>query len=266
MATQVRPPRTRSTGGRTLMLLGVLLALAAGIIVIYVVSTAVGPSTHEMTVVVAQENLPASTILSTSTSDTAHTLISAAFATKQVNADFLQNIPDAYAFQGQDQLNQFLTDKVVIGQFFAGDILRKDDPRLVQLGQAAKGSLTLVNPSELPKGSVIAGIKLTDCSDSCGLVPGDHIDILASWCPVSASQPSCPAPNTQSVTTLQDVYVYAVAKGEIDVVLTHQQALELKYLSENTKLSMVLRKPGDTDPAGTTTVDGQTIINHYFHP
>ena len=38
MAAPARPPRPRSGGGRTLMLLGVLLALAAGTIVIYIVS------------------------------------------------------------------------------------------------------------------------------------------------------------------------------------------------------------------------------------
>ncbi len=263
MATQVRPPRTRSTGGRTLMLLGVLLALAAGIIVIYVVSTAVGPATHTTTVVVAQENLSASTILSSSTTDTTHTLISTAFAMKQVNADFLQNIPDAYVFQSQDQLNQDLTDKVVVGQFFAGDILRKNDPRLVPLGQAAQGSLTNLNPAELPKGSVIFPLSVDKVT---GLVPGDHIDILASACLIPAGQTSCPPANNQTVTTLQDVYVYAVGKDVVDVVLTHQQALELKFLSENTKLLLVLRKPGDTAPAGTGVVDSQYIINHYFHP
>jgi hypothetical protein len=51
MSAQIRQPRTRGGGGRTLMLLGVILALAAGIMVIYVVSTAGGPQTHEVTVV-----------------------------------------------------------------------------------------------------------------------------------------------------------------------------------------------------------------------
>jgi hypothetical protein len=239
------------------MLLGVILALAAGIIVIYVVSTAVGPTTHEMTVVVAQENLPASTILSVSTSDANHTLISVAFGTKQVNTDFVPT--DAYVFQSLTQLNTDLNDHVVVGQFFAGDILRKNDLRLVPLGQAAPGSLANFNPAELPKGSVI--MELTAPGQS-GLVSGDHVDLLSSWCPTGTTQSNCPL----VVETLQDVYVYFVGKGVVDVVLTHQQALELKFLSENTKLTVVLRKPGDDNTVTTAPVDTQYIINHYFHP
>ena len=261
MATQVRPPRTRSTGGRTLMLLGVMLALAAGIIVIYVVSTAVGPATHETTVVVAQENLSASTILSNSTTDATHTLISTAFATKQVNTDFVP--ADAYVFQSQSLLNQDLTDKVVVGQFFVGDILRQKDPRLVPLGQGAAGSLTLLNPAELPSGSVIFPLSVDKVT---GLVPGDHVDVLASSCIVPANQTSCPPGNNITVTTLQNVYVYAVGKDVIDVVLTHQQALELKFIAENSKVTLVLRKPGDTSTITTNGVYGQYIIDKYFHP
>jgi hypothetical protein len=243
------------------MLLGVMLALAAGIIVIYVVSTAVGPATHTTTVVVAQENLSASTILSTSTTDTSHTLISTAFTTKQVNTDFVPQ--DAYPFQGQSQLAQYLNDKVVVGQFFVGDILRNPDPRLVQLGQAAANSLTLINPAELPAGSVIFPLSVDKVE---GLVAGDHVDVLASGCIVPPGETSCPPANNVTVTTLQNVYVYAVGKDVIDVVLTHQQALELKFIAENSKITLVLRKPGDTNTIATQSIDGQYIISHYFHP
>jgi hypothetical protein len=262
MATQVRPPRTRNSGGRTLMLLGVVLALAAGIIVIYVVSTAVGPATHTMTVVVANQNLTANTILSSGTTDATHTLISTAFTTKQVNSDFVPQ--DAYPFTNQNQLNIDLNDKVVIGQFFAGDILRKDDPRLIALGNAAVGSLTNLNPAELPKGSVIFPFT-TD--KPIGLVAGDHVDLLVTACIVgSAAQSSCPTTQDETQTTLQNLYVYAVTKDNIYLVLTHEQALEVKFLLEHTKITMVLRKPGDDATTPTTIVDGPYIVNKYFRP
>jgi Flp pilus assembly protein CpaB len=268
MSTQVRPPRTRSSGGRTLMLLGVLLALAAGTIVIYVVSAAVGPTTRTTTVVVANESLPASTILSNSVSDNTHTLISAAFTTQQVNADF---VPDgAYVFSGTTQLNTDLNDQVVVGQFYKGDILRQKDPRLVSLGQAAVGSLTLRNPAQLPKGDVLFPLKVDSLQD-LSIVPGDHIDILATYCIVngvaSGNVSGCPGANNEVQTTLENKYVYAVSQTVLYVVVTHEDALTLKLITETGKWTVVLRAAGDTDPDNTNPVDGQYIYQHFhFKP
>jgi len=89
MAAPARPPRTRASGGRTMMLLGVLLALAAGTIVIFIVSQATSSATQSVTVVVAKSDLPAGTTLSVDTSDKSHMLISDAFVTKSVSADFV---------------------------------------------------------------------------------------------------------------------------------------------------------------------------------
>lgn len=265
MSTQVRPPRApRSGGGRTLMLLGVLLALAAGTIVIYVVSAAGGSASHTVVVVVAAKDLPASTILSSATTDATHTLISDAFTTKPVNSEFAP--ANVYVYQNPDRLNADLNDKVIVGQFYAGDILRVDDPRLVKLGEAAVGSLTNRNPAELPKGSVIFPLQ-ADRLD--GFVPGDHIDILVTACIVTlsntggSSSTACNGVTDLTQTTLQNLYVYAVGKDVLDVVLTHQQALELKFLVEHSKVTVVLRKSGDSDPDNTTAVNGQYIINHF---
>src|SRR5262245_55410374 len=103
MAAPTRPPRTRASGGRTLMLLGVLLALAAGTIVICIVSQATSSGTQVVTVVVAKQDLPAGTILSVDASDKTHTLITDAFVQKQVSADFVPE--NAFAFTTQDALN-----------------------------------------------------------------------------------------------------------------------------------------------------------------
>jgi Flp pilus assembly protein CpaB len=262
MATQVRPPRTRGTGGRTLMLLGVLLALFAGIIVVYVVSTAVGPPTHTETVVVANKNLTSSTILSAGTSDSSHTLVSDAFVTKQMNSDVVPQ--DAYVFQSPSQLSIDLTDKVVVGQFFAGDVLRKADPRLVPVGLAGNSlSLAFRNPNELPAGSVIYPLTV---DSSLGLVPGDHVDVLITVAPAALGIQNSGVTGDASQTTLQNVYVYAVDKGVVDVVLKHQEALVMKYLTEHAHVTLVLRKPGDSAADNTSAVTSATIIQQYFHP
>jgi Flp pilus assembly protein CpaB len=236
------------------MLLGVLLALAAGTIVIYVVSSALGPTTQTKTVVVATKTLTSSTILSSTTSDASHLLISDAFATKSVNADFVP--ADAYVYSSATQLAVDLNDKVVIGQFYAGDILRQDDPRLVALGQGAPGSLTNRNPAELPKGSVIfplEGLKVT------GLVAGDHVDVLVTLC----AGTTCGSEADVTQTTLENVLVYASDSNTLDLVLTHEEALELKFLTEHGQVSLALRKPGDTDPSDTTPVTLPYIVQHF---
>ncbi len=264
MSTQIRPPRTRATGGRTLMLLGVLLALAAGTIVIYVVSAAVGPQSHTITVVVANKDLPASTILSASVSDDRHTLVTDAFATKSVNSDF---VPDgAYVYTDMTHLTTALNDQVVVGQFYKGDILRQNDPRLVAVGNAAVGSLTLRNPAQLPKGDVLYPLKVDNLQD-LGIVAGDHIDILVTYCVVgsvaSGNVSGCPNANNETQTTMQNTYVYAVQQSTLYVVVSHQDALTLKLISETGKWIIVLRAAGDSDPANTTPVGGSYIFSHF---
>lgn len=264
MATQMRQPRTRSGGGRTLMLLGVLLALAAGTIVIYVVSQATGSGAHTVTVVVASQNLTPGKVLSATVNDAQHVLISNAFTTKQVNADFVPT--DAYTYVDTSHLNLTFNDMVVVGQFYQGDILRNNDPRLVPQGQAAIGSLTNLNPAALPKGDVLFPLKV-DNLDSLALVQGDHVDILLTVCltngTTSSSSGSCLMNDAQSQTTLQDVYVYAVEKGILYVVLSHQDALTLKVITDNASVTLVVRAPGDTDPANTFPATGSYIFSHF---
>src|SRR5215469_11424122 len=179
MAAPTRQPRTRSSGGRTLMLLGVLLALAAGTIVIFIVSQATTSSTQVVTVVVAKTDLPAGTILSVTASDptTSHMLITDAFTTKQVAADFVPE--NAFAYTTGDALNLELNNKVIVGTFYGGEILRHPDPRLVVLGTGAAGSLTNINPAQLTSGSVLTVLTLDASVGGRPLaVAGDSIDIL----------------------------------------------------------------------------------------
>src|SRR5579859_869790 len=184
MTVQTKAPRApRGTGGRTLMLLGVLLALAAAIIVIWVVGQAVGPGSQLQTVVVAAQNLNAGTeLVSASNGNSQGVSVQTAFTTTKVNTGFVP--ADAYTFTTMAQLNIDLGDQVVVGSFFKGDILRKPDPRLVPAGSAALGSLTLKNPGQLPAGSVIFPLPVDKVT---GLVPGDHVDILVTVCIVNVS-------------------------------------------------------------------------------
>src|SRR5437868_9757513 len=101
MAAPGRPPRPRGSGGRTLMLLGVLLALAAGTIVIYIVSQATSTGPQLQTVVAAKIDLPANTVLSSTTTDAQHMLIKDAFVEEQIP---VTSVPaNAYVFTSQLQ-------------------------------------------------------------------------------------------------------------------------------------------------------------------
>jgi Flp pilus assembly protein CpaB len=244
------------------MLLGVLLALAAGIIVIFVVSQAVGPSSSMVTVVVAAEPLNPGTVLTTTATDPQDVPISTAFTTKQVNSSFVP--ADAFTYTTPADLSVYLTDKVVVGQYFIGDILRTADKRLVPLGSAAPGSITNLNPAQLPKGSVL--FPLT-ADKSIEYAPGDHVDILVTVCAPDLSGNgaggNCTAATDVTQTTLQDVYVYAVGTSVIDLVLTHQQALDLKFIAEHGKITLALRKPGDDNSTTTAPVTGPYILQQF---
>ena len=260
MAAPSRPPRQRSSGGRTLMLLGVLLALAAGTIVIYIVSQATGAPSQSVQVVVAAKNIPAGTELlaapPTSGNTTGTMLIANAFVTKNVNSDFAP--PDALVFTNQEALNVTLNDHIVISDIFTGEILRQSDPRVVELGSAPNGSITLYNPGKLPSGDVLWPIPLAVAGDV--LKPGDIIDLLVTECNLPGSQDP---KGCETQTTLQNVYVYYHATNALIVVVTPQQALQLKYLQETGKMDYAIRKPGDTNTITTTPVDQSAIAKDF---
>ncbi len=266
MAAPARPMRTRSSGGRTLILLGVLLALAAGAIVIFVVSTYTSAPLQTETVVVAAADLQAGSILSTSQTgqvgDTQaqYILISASFTTKTVNTDFAPK--DAYIFKSQTDLNNFLNGQSINSNFYAGEILRNPDPRLAAAGSSATGSLTGINPGQIKTGDVLAEIKV---DGKPAMVPGDHIDLIVTYC--NSNLPNLPsgvAP-CKSNTTYENLYVYAVQGNNVFVVAPRQTAVELLYLTSNaTNYELAIRKPGDTSTTPTTPVTSTQIISDFF--
>jgi Flp pilus assembly protein CpaB len=266
MAAPARAVRTRSSGGRTLILLGVLLALAAGAIVIFVVSQYTSAPLQTETVVVAATNLPAGSVLSTTQSGQVGTsagtfeLISAAFTTKTVNTDFAPK--DAYVFKSQADLNNFLNNQVVSSDFYAGEILRNPDPRLTPLGSGAPGSLTTQNPGQIQSGEVLAQIKV---DGKPAVVPGDHVDLIINYC--NASLPSSGSGNPcESQTTLQNLYVYAVQNSVVFVVVKRQDAVMLLALTTNaSNYELAIRKPGDNGTSPTTPVSSSKIISTFFH-
>ena len=267
MAAPARPMRTRASGGRTLILLGVLLALAAGAIVIFVVSQYTSAPLQTETVVVAASDLQAGSILSTTqsgqvgTSPGTYLLISAAFTTKTVNTDFAPK--DSYIFKSQSDLNTFLNNKVLNSTFYAGEILRSDDQRLTPLGAGAPGSITSINPGQIQPGDVLAQIKV---DGKAAMVPGDHVDLIATYC--NANLPNVPsgAAPCKSNTTLQNLYVYAVDGSTVYVVASRQNAVELLYLTTNaSNFELAIRKPGDATTTPTTPVDSAKIISDFFH-
>lgn len=263
MAAPTRPARTRSSGGRTLILLGVLLALAAGAIVIFVISTSTGASQQTETVVVASQDLQAGAILSTTqsgldqTSGATYALISTSFTTKTVNVDFAPK--DSYVFTDQATLDKYLNNQVLNSTFYAGEILRQNDPRLTTFGAGAPGSLTTNNPGQIKAGDVLAAFTL---STKVAVVAGDHVDMIATVCASGAgAQSGCGVQ-----TTLQDMYVYAVQGNVIYVVVAHQDALTLQYLvTSATNYTLVIRKPGDDTSTSTTTVNQATVISKFHY-
>ncbi len=260
MQAPVRPNRARASGGRTLILLGVLLALAAGAIVIFVVSQYGGSplSSTEMVVVANQDLLPGSVLSTTQNGATqggvTYIAISAAFVAKSVNTDFAPK--NAYIFKSQSDLNNLLNNSVIASSFYAGEILRVNDPRLMPAGAGAPGSLTTLNPGQLKNGSVLAQVSL---SAKPAVVAGDTVNILATFCNIPSKPNKC-----ETQTTLKNVYVYAVSGNTVFLVLSNQDAVNTLYLTTTaSNFELVIRKPGDTTVPSTTPADNSTISSGF---
>jgi Flp pilus assembly protein CpaB len=241
MQTQVRPPRQRSSGGRTLMLLGLVLALAAAGLVFYVTNSVQGVFTQTTSVVVASVNLKGGTILTLDNAQAPSVRIQDVFAVKQVDNKLVP--PDAYKFTNQDALNTELNNKVITEDFLANDILRVNDPRLAAVGTTSGKSLTNYNPAAQKDGEVL--VTLQQDNGSLGLQPGDTINIIAT-------QPGA-ANTATSAFVMNNILVYAVdqpAPGKIMVVLSTLNSLKLaSWEHSGLILTIVIRKPGDPGDA-----------------
>jgi hypothetical protein len=241
--------RTRSSGGgRALMLLGVLLALLSGVLVIFIVSQATSSAGQTIQVVVAKQAIQANTILTTSPTDTANNKLNIqdAFEVKSYPASLVP--PGAYVFTTQDSLQVYLTNEVVLTTILQGDVLRSPDARIQPLGSAAVGSLTSVKPDQIQTGDVLFAFTFNNPIGGARslVVAGDYIDILATEC----NLPSITGCVTQ--TTLQNVYVYATFTNSAVVVLSHQRALDLKFLIETGKIDLAIRNPKESGANGAS--------------
>ncbi len=238
MQTQVRPPRQRSSGGRTLMLLGLVLALAAAGLVLYVTSSVQNVFVQTASVVVAAQDLKAGTILTVDNGQAPSMRIQDAFAVKQI--DVKLKPANAYVFTNQDALNTVLNNKVVKEDFLAGDILRTNDPRLALIGTTNGNSITNINPPAQANGQVL--FPLPQDNGGLGLQPGDTIDIIVTG-------PSKNGNGTSSQYIIGNIPVYAVdvpVKGKIWVVLSQRDALQLAdWQQAGRTLTIVIHKPGD---------------------
>ncbi len=266
MSTPRANQRQRSSGGgRALMLLGVLLALLSGVLVIFIVSQATSSAGQTEQIVVAAQDIPANTVLTTGASNPSldELNIQAAFTVKSYPVALVP--PGAYVYSTLDNLQANLNNQVVVTDIPSGDVLRNPDNRLQLVGStAAVGSLASISPSKLKSGDVLFSFTYNNPLGSArGLVvAGDYIDILATECNLPGSSGAC---ITQ--TTLQNLYVYATFSNAVVVVLNHQNVLNLKYLLETGKIDLAIRNPGDSGnnaPADNTQPVTATSISNTF--
>ncbi len=249
-----------------------LLALAAGAIVIFVLNSSSGGSAATETVVVTAKALTPGTQLFANASDTSSSngnvtvtgVISDDFVTKQVNVNFAP--ADAYVFTSQQDLNVYLNKKVVTQQVLAGEILRTNDARFADVGSAAPGSLTNINPGGLKAGQILVAVNITDASSTASgasgklvYVPGDHIDIIVTECGLAGARTS----GCEVQTTFQDVTVYSTNNTAIWIAVDHNEAQQLAFLLSTGKASVGIRKPGDDATVQTTAVDASSIVAQF---
>lgn len=236
------------------MLLGVLLALAAGTIVIYIVSQATNTGPQMTTVVVAAQTLNANTILVAQPQQGAqYVQISVAF--KEISVP-TESVPqDAFVWQGEQNLEATYNNYVVTGQFLAGDILRNKDPRLVQVGTGGSGSLTNIDPSRLHQNDVLMAVDLQTVAGGKPIaVAGDYVDLLATACNLPGAHTS----SCESQTTLQSLYVYQVAGNTLILAVSHDTALKIMELKQvASTIEVVVRRPQDS---------GNNVSTHYVDP
>jgi len=246
-----RQPTAGGGGGRTLLLLGVLLALAAGAIAIFVVSQYSGGGGQTETVVVTLKDVPTGTLLTTEN-------ISSYFTQKNVTVSSAP--PNAYIYSSAAALNTTLNNKVVAETIYQGDYLFNNDQR-ISPGGGSPGSLTNVNPNAIGVGDVIAQLTV---SGQVAVVAGDHVDILATECNLPSNAPGGGTLPCTTQTTLTNVPVYSVNGSTIYLVLSRQNALQLKYLAETGTLELAIRNPQDTTATVTTSaVTGSTIVSSF---
>jgi Flp pilus assembly protein CpaB len=233
------------------MLLGVVLALAAGVLVIYIVSQATATVGQTEQLVVATQDIAPGTVFG-SESD-----INKYFAVKSYPASLVP--AGAYVFTTQDDLDVHLLKEVVVTEIFPGDVLLTGDKRVANPATSNAGSLLNVNPAYLQSHAnyVLFPLKLDTTGDTGNsrpfVVAGDYVAILATEC----FNGTC-----ATQTTLNHVYVYATFTNAIVVAVSQQDALKLKYLDETGKLTLALLQSNDNGNS-TVAVNASTIAQEF---
>jgi Flp pilus assembly protein CpaB len=257
----VSSARPRVSGGWPLIILGIVLALATAILVLFLTNSTTSGSRNGIDIIVAARQLDAGAIISSEDDSSPNISINQALKVQRIPEDVIPS--GAYHFTTQNDLIKDFKDLVVVDRILEGDVLRKDDPRLIAKGTTTSSkSLANLKPGLFPSGSVLFSLHV---SDSNGLQDGDRVDILATACSGSTATNSTSTGGCQlTQTTLQNILIYHVLNpNTLIVVVSHQDALVLKSLIEIARLDYVLRKPGDDTAVTTHAIDPAWIASHF---
>lgn len=254
-------------GGLFLVLLGMVLAGAAGLGVYRLAQQARDYRPPTALVVVAQQEIPGRSIITAPTLGTKEMLIS--------------SIPPGAVTSADEAVGKMATENVHLGE-----VLLKQ--------QLADTSGHSGFAYELKPGEVAISIPAGDIVDTGAVRVGDHVDVLFTMYPADnqpANGSGLPAglvlPAT-SQTALQDLRVLAIGSVVTDGAgkggggpstgaaatangplvtfgVSHQDALFLKALKDakNVKVELVLRAAGDDQPVQTTPVTLQSVVDRF---
>jgi Flp pilus assembly protein CpaB len=254
----VSSSRPRVSGGWPLIILGIVLALATAILVLFLTNTTASGSKNGIDIIVAARQLDVGVTISSENEPSPSISVNQALKVERIPENLIPS--GAYRFTTQNDLIKDFKDLVVVDRILEGDVLRKDDPRLIAKGTTTSSkSLANLKPGLFPSGSVLFSLHV---SDSNGLQDGDRVDILATACSAPSSTSTSGCQFTQ--TTLQNILIYHVLNpNTLIVVVSHQDALVLKSLVEIARLDYVLRKPGDDTNVTTHAIDPAWIASHF---
>lgn len=234
------------------MLLGIVLALLSGVLVVYIVSNVTNNNVQTEQVVVVTQPIQAGIVIGLPQ-------IQQDFAVKSYPAALVP--AGAYIFTTQDALNLKLNQQVATDNLYPGDVLLSTDSRIAPVGQAASGSLTSTNPGDIKAGDVLFPFQYSNPTSSTRgfVVAGDTVDVIVQECgtPWSANG-SC-----EVQTTYQNLVIYATFNGFIIVVVTPQQAQDLKLLASTGNVSLAIKKPGDSSQTTTQPVTAASVAKEF---
>ncbi len=245
-------------GGMLLVLLGIVLAGAAGIGVYRVAQDARQYRPPTTLVVVALQEIPGNSVITPPILGTKEMLVS--------------SVPPGAVTQTGEAIGKMTTENVHLGE-----VLLKE--------QLADTSGQSGFAYELKPGEVAISMPAADIIQTGAVRIGDHVDMLITLEPgqQQSGPSSVPAgvvlPAT-SQTALQDLRVLAIgsvdtsgasgkqsAPGASQVVfgVNHEDALYLKALKDasNVRAELVLRAAGDDQVVSTTPVTLQSVIDRF---